>query len=230
MNIGGLDAFSLIDYPGKMAAVVFAQGCNFRCPYCYNPELVLPEQYGPLLPEEKVWEFLEVRRGQLEAIVLGGGEPTLQDDLEAFLAQARRLGYATKLDTNGSCPEVLENLLKKGLLDFIAMDVKAPLCRYAEIVRAEVKTDAIQKSVRLILQSGIDHEFRTTMVKGDLQPEDFSAMAKLVCGAQQYALQRFLPKAALVDPLYSGRESLSLEELWALAPIFLPHVQNFLAR
>ena len=230
MRIGGLDPFSLIDYPGKMAAVVFTQGCNFRCPYCYNPELVDPQRYGPLLDEQAVLSFLHQRCHELEAVVLGGGEPTLQEDLADFLRTVRGMGYATKLDTNGSRPDVLAGLLQEGLLDCVAMDVKAPLSRYAGYVQVPMDTQAISLSLDIVKGSGLDHELRTTVVKGDLDQADFQAMAQLVSGAKRYVLQRFQPGSALVDPTYDDRKAPDPAELRALAPLFHGCVTHFEVR
>lgn len=133
MQIGGLQKFSLLDYPGKISAVVFTQGCNFRCPYCHNPELVDPARYQECLPEEEIFSFLETRRGKLEAVTVTGGEPTLQKSLAPFLRRIKDMGFLVKLDTNGSRPDVLEELLRQKLIDYIAMDIKAPLEKYEAV-------------------------------------------------------------------------------------------------
>jgi len=153
MKIGGLQKISFIDYPGSIGAVVFVQGCNFRCPYCHNPELVDPERYGPLLNEGEVLAFLEKRRGKLDAVTLTGGEPTLQPDLVGFLRKVREMGYRIKLDTNGSQPEVLAALIREKLVDYLAMDIKGPREKYARIARVEVDLAAIGRSVELITES-----------------------------------------------------------------------------
>ncbi|MEI7671637.1 MAG: anaerobic ribonucleoside-triphosphate reductase activating protein, partial [Deltaproteobacteria bacterium] len=172
MKIGGLQKFSLIDYPGRISAIVFTQGCNFRCPYCHNPELVDPEQYGPLILEEEVLSFLEKRRGKLEAVTVTGGEPTLQADLEEFLQQIKAMGYLAKVDTNGSNPEMLERLIRGQLVDYLALDVKGPLRKYGQIVNARVETAMIRRSIELITASEIQHEFRTTVVRSQLDKDD----------------------------------------------------------
>ncbi|OQX50761.1 MAG: anaerobic ribonucleoside-triphosphate reductase activating protein [Candidatus Cloacimonas sp. 4484_209] len=133
MKIGGFQKVSLIDYPGKICAIVFTRGCNFRCPYCHNPELVLPENYSPLIPEEEIFSFLEKRRGKLDAVEITGGEPTLQEDLTEFIRKIKEMGFLVKLDTNGSFPSVLEKVIYSGLVDYIAMDVKAPLEKYRQV-------------------------------------------------------------------------------------------------
>ncbi len=164
MKIGGFQKFSLIDYPGLISAVIFTQGCNFRCPYCHNPELVLPDQFGRTIDSEYILDFLNYRTGMIEGVVLTGGEPTLQLDLLLFLRKIKELSFMIKLDTNGSRPEVIQNALAENLLDFIAMDIKAPLNFYSTISGVEIDINSIVKSINLILNSGIDYQFRTTVV------------------------------------------------------------------
>jgi pyruvate formate lyase activating enzyme len=197
MKIGGLQKISLIDYPGKICAIVFTQGCNFRCPYCHNPELVDPLRYGPVLSEAEVISFLGKRTGKLEAVSITGGEPTLQPDLEAFLQIVKNMGYLTKLDTNGSNPGVIENLMNKRLVDFWAMDVKAPLDKYQQVAGVKVDPREIQKSIALIIADGAEHEFRTTVVRSLLDHEDLVTIVKLIKGAKSFALQGFVPVKAL---------------------------------
>jgi pyruvate formate lyase activating enzyme len=196
MKIGGLQKISLIDYPGRISAIVFTQGCNFRCPYCHNPELVDPAQYGPILSEEEVISFLEKRRGKLDAVTVTGGEPTLQPDLDRFLQEIKGMGYLTKIDTNGSNPDVLERLIRGRLVDYLAMDVKGPLQKYERIANVKVKTAKIRKSIELIMASGIEHEFRTTVVRSQLDNEDLIATAELLKKGL-YVLQSFVPAKSL---------------------------------
>jgi pyruvate formate lyase activating enzyme len=196
MKIGGLQKISLIDYPGRISAIVFTQGCNFRCPYCHNPELVDPAQYGPILSEEEVISFLEKRRGKLDAVTVTGGEPTLQPDLDRFLQEIKGMGYLTKIDTNGSNPDVLERLIRGRLVDYLAMDVKGPLKKYERIANVKVKTAKIRKSIELITASGIEHEFRTTVVRSQLDNEDLIATAELLKKGL-YVLQSFVPAKSL---------------------------------
>ena len=196
MKIGGLQKISLIDYPGRISAIVFTQGCNFRCPYCHNPELVDPAQYGPILSEEEVISFLEKRRGKLDAVTVTGGEPTLQPDLDRFLQEIKGMGYLTKIDTNGSNPDVLERLIRGRLVDYLAMDVKGPLQKYERIANVKVKTAKIRKSIELIMASGIEHEFRTTVVRSQLDNEDLIATSELLKRGL-YVLQSFVPAKSL---------------------------------
>lgn len=197
MKIGGLQKVSLIDYPEVICGVIFLQGCNFKCSYCHNPELVDPKLFGPCLEEKKVLNFLARRIGKLDAVTITGGEPTIQKDLIPFIKQIRKLGFAVKIDSNGSQPDVIKKLLDEKLLDFVAMDIKAPLEKYKSIVRAPVDTQSIKESVRLVLKSKIPHEFRTTVVKSQLGAKDILEIAKLISGAKHYALQKFVPTKTL---------------------------------
>lgn len=197
MKIGGIQKVSLIDYPGKIGATVFTQGCNFRCPYCHNPDLVDPAQYGDTIPEEQVLAFLERRIGKLEAVTVTGGEPTLQKDLARFLGTLKGMGYLIKLDTNGSNPDLLELLVNRRLVDYLAMDIKGPLARYAEIASVKTDTSNILKSIEVIETSGIEHEFRTTVVRSQIDIQDLLSVARLIDKSSLYVLQPFVPARAL---------------------------------
>lgn len=194
MKLGGLVKFTLIDFPGTPAAIVFTQGCNFRCRYCHNPELVYPHLFTPSMPLEEVMAFLQRRRGTLEGVVVSGGEPTLQEDLVRFMADIKALGYKTKLDTNGTRPEVLKELIDKKLVDFIAMDLKAPLDKYALITGVEANSTVIRQSMDLILKSGLGYQFRTTYDKEVLTDNDIAAISAAVDG-KNYKVQECLPVA-----------------------------------
>ena len=204
MRIGGLQRFTLIDFPGRVAAIVFTEGCNFRCPYCYNRELVVPEHYAEPIPEEEVLRFLESRRGQLEGVVITGGEPTVQEDLADFVRRVKDLGFLVKLDTNGSHPDAIARLLDAGLLDYIAMDIKAPLARYREITRSEIDEATIRASVDLLMKGAVAHEFRTTVVREQLSLDEVVEIARgIFRGARRYALQKFRATDSLVDPAFA---------------------------
>lgn len=210
MEIGGLQKISLIDYPGRIGAIVFTRGCNFRCPYCHNPELVDPVRYAPLLPEAEVLAFLEKRRGKLEAVTVTGGEPTLQKDLEGFLQKVKAMGYLAKLDTNGSNPEMLERLLRGGQVDYLALDVKGPLDQYGRIAKTRVDTAKIARSIELVSASAVEHEFRTTVVRSQLDREGLRATAGLLKRGL-YVLQPHVPAKCLdseflTEPSYSPEE------------------------
>ena len=194
MKLGGLVKFTLIDFPGTPAAIVFTQGCNFRCRYCHNPELVYPHLFTPSMPQEEVMAFLQRRQGTLEGVVVSGGEPTLQEDLIRFMTDVKALGYKTKLDTNGTRPEVLKELIDKKLVDFIAMDLKAPLDKYALITGVEANSTVIRQSMDLILKSGLGYQFRTTYDKEVLDDNDIAAISAAVDG-KNYKVQECLPVA-----------------------------------
>jgi pyruvate formate lyase activating enzyme len=206
MKIGGLQRVSLIDFPGMISAVIFLQGCNFRCPYCHNPELVDPGLFGPCLTEKEVLDFLHTRVGKLDAVSITGGEPTIQSKLIPFIGQIKKMGFAVKIDTNGTQPQIIKALLTENLLDYIAMDIKAPLEKYDEIVNAPVNTDLIKESIRLIIKSKIPHEFRTTVVQSLLDEKDIVSIAKLISGAGNYVLQNFTPTKTL-DTLFLKEKS-----------------------
>ncbi len=197
MKIGGLQKVSLIDYPGLISAIVFLQGCNFKCSYCHNPELVNPRLFTPCICESDVFDFLATRRGKLDAVTITGGEPTLQSDLVHFIKKIKKMGFAVKLDTNGSQPQVIKTLLAEKLLDFIAMDIKAPWEKYADIAGVPVDVKKIGESVKSVLRAKIPHEFRTTIVQSQLTPNDIFKIATLIAGTSKYALQKFVPTKTL---------------------------------
>jgi len=215
MKIGGLQKSSLIDYPGKIAAIIFTQGCNFRCGYCHNPEL-LSSAEKTSYSEESVLEFLKSRTGLLDGVVITGGEPTLQADLVAFIAKIKSLGFSVKLDTNGTSPEVIEALLAQNLVDYIAMDVKAPLKKYEAIANTKIDPQKIQKSIEIIMNSGVEYEFRTTVLKFQLTFEDFEQIGELISGAKKYFLQQFVPSKILNEALrielYTDEELQKIEQ------------------
>lgn len=207
MKIGGLVKFTLIDFPGKPAAIVFTQGCNFRCRYCHNPELVYPHLFESSMPEEEVWAFLKRRQGTLEGVVVSGGEPTLQEDLVRFMGDLKALGYKTKLDTNGTRPEVLRELIDKKLVDYIAMDLKAPFEKYVDITGVEANSAVLQQSMDLIRQSGLEYQFRTTYDKDVLTDDDIATLSQLASG-KNYTVQECLPVVKEKDTLKVMHEEL----------------------
>ena len=203
MHIAGLQKSSLIDYPEKIACIVFTQGCNFRCGYCHNPELF--EKREPLISTEAFFEFLKTRINKLDGVVITGGEPTLQKDLKDFIIKIKELGFLVKLDTNGTNPDIIQNLIEKNLLDYIAMDIKAPLSKYKNIVNIDINLENIQKSIDLIMNSNIDYEFRTTVIKSQLNYNDFEEIGKLINGANRYYLQKFVPSKILDNNLINEK-------------------------
>jgi len=225
MIIGGLQKFSLIDYPGKTCAIIFTIGCNFRCKYCHNPELVIPEKYAKEIPIADVYRFLENRRGKLDAVCITGGEPTQHLDLFEVVEKIKEMGFLIKLDSNGSRPEVLENFLKKKAIDYIAMDVKAPLENYSKIVGWQIRGEKIKKSIDLIMNSGIEYEFRTTIEKSLTSKNDLRKIAQTIKGAENYYLQKFIP-TKLIEPTLEKEIQYSDYELGELAEELKKYVKN----
>ena len=205
MRIGGLNSFSLSDFPGHMAAVIFTQQCNFRCPFCHNGSLIPREPAdGKLILEAEILHLLERRRNQLDGVVISGGEPTLQSDLIDFVARIKNMGLAVTLDTNGSQPDILKDLLKKEFIDYIAMDIKAPWHKYEYLTGVRTSIAQLQKSITLIANSRIDHEFRTTVVGPLLSSEDVEMIRGLIPAGSRYRTQKFRPENALDPVLRNG--------------------------
>ncbi|MEA3453252.1 MAG: anaerobic ribonucleoside-triphosphate reductase activating protein [Patescibacteria group bacterium] len=205
MIIGGIQKNTLIDYPGKIAATIFVSGCNFKCPFCYNPELVLPGsivQASPISLKD-IYSFLEERKGFLEAVVICGGEPTIYEDIIDFAKQIKDMGYLVKLDTNGSNPEILKKMISQKLLDYIAMDIKAPKERYQELAGTLVDIEKIEQSISILKKKETDYEFRTTIVPGLLTKEDILKIVKWISPAKRYFLQNFQPKDKMVNSEFS---------------------------
>lgn len=217
MIIGGLQKTSLLDFPEKIAAIVFTVGCNFRCGYCHNPELINGEA-----KIEEVFEFLKTRQGKLDGVVITGGEPCLQKDLPEFIKQVKELGFAVKLDTNGSFPEMLEKVLPD--LDYVAMDIKAPLEKFSQIVNVDVDTSKILKSIEILKNGGVDYEFRTTVVKSQLSFEDFEKIGQLIQGAPRYYLQRF-EASKILDKSLENEKTYSTEEFERIIDILKSYVK-----
>lgn len=208
MDFKSLYRVSLLDYPGKVAAIAFVGGCNFRCGFCYNRDLVLNPQELPSISEEEILGYLDANRDWLDGLVLTGGEPTLHPELPSFLEKVKRLGFSVKLDTNGSNPEMLAGLIEKRLVDYVAMDVKAPLVE--EKYHAVIGTQAngvmkeVEKSIELLRNSnGIDYEFRTTVVPGLTSKEDIALIAERIKGAKRFYMQQFKAAGSHVDEKYS---------------------------
>lgn len=211
MIIGGLHKLSLIDYPGKLSAVIFTRGCNFRCPYCHNPELIEGNNVN-IIEKEEVISFLNERRGKLDGVVLTGGEPTLQSDITDFLEKVKELGFVIKIDTNGSNPEKLRELIDKKLVDYIAMDIKAPLDNYKKVTILEVDTKKILESIQVIMNSNLDYEFRTTVVKSLLSKDDVLEIGEIIKSAKLFVLQEFR-RTKTLDPDFVKEASYTREEL-----------------
>lgn len=227
MIIGGLQKTSLIDYPDKISAIIFTQGCNFRCGYCHNPELI--RQNDSIIEESSVFNFLNKRKGILDAVVITGGEPTLHKDLTGFISKIKELGYLVKLDSNGTNPEVIKELTDKNLIDYIAMDIKAPIHKYSEITCAKTDASAIKKSIDIITSSKIGYEFRTTVVKSQLSFKDFEEIGKMIENANLYYLQEFTPTKTL-EPKFLNESTYSKEEFNEIIKILNKYVKDVYVR
>lgn len=198
MKIAGIQKTTLIDYPDKLACTVFLSGCNYRCPFCYNPELVVPEiiKEHITIPEKEFFDFLKKKKGLLEGVVVGGGEPTLNLDLPKFCQKIKKLGFSVKLDTNGSNPEIIKELIDNNLVDYTAMDIKGPKEKYAEVIGFKNCSNfyliaQIEKSINILKKGNIDYEFRTTLVPSLLEKKDVIKIAKWISPAKRYFLQNF---------------------------------------
>lgn len=199
MKIGGLLKFSMIDFPGYISAIVFTQGCNIRCKYCHNPEL-LSVSASTSYEEEEILYYLEKRKKCLEGLVITGGEPTLQPDLKDFIIKVRSFGYKIKLDTNGTNPQMVRELINEHLVDFIAMDIKAPFEKY-HLVCGPVNTDKVKETMSLIINSGIAYQFRTTYYKEVLNDADIETIKSMCPDVSKFKLQECLPVAEIKPTL-----------------------------
>jgi len=207
MFIGGFQKFTLIDYPGKIAAVVFTMGCNFRCPYCHNPEIVDPKKinYGNKIKTEETLEFLSSRKNDLDGVCVTGGEPTLQPGLIEFVEKIKDLGFLVKIDTNASHPMIIKNLSEKNLVDYWAVDLKTSPEKYKVLTKKDDVVESVSASIDLITRSDAEMELRTTVVPGVVEVDDFDKMIKWVNGINsktfsklyRYSIQGFKPEVTL---------------------------------
>lgn len=232
MKIGGLQKHSLIDYPGKISCVLFLAGCNFDCPYCHNPQLTgTPEERPATIAVEDALVFLGQRRGWLEGVVVSGGEPTLHADLPDLCRRIKDLGYAVKLDTNGSRPEMLRTLLAAGLVDYLAMDIKTEPERYAADVARSCDRSALLASLQIIMDSGVAYEFRTTCARPLVTPTVIEHIARMIGGSRLYVLQAFRGDRVLHPGYFEGVEpTYSSEEMERLRRIAAPWVAECTVR
>jgi len=225
MQIGGLQKITLIDYPGRIACTVFLCGCDFRCPWCYSSELVLPEKIKkqPKIPEKEFFKFLKERKKLLEGLVLCGGEPTLNKKLPNFIKKIKKLGYLVKIDTNGSNPKILKKLIKDKLIDYVAMDIKVPKEKYQKILGKNIKVKDIEESIKILKKEKVDYEFRTTVVPTVHTKEDILKIARWIGPAKRYYLQNFRPEKT-VDPKFEKIKPYPQEYLLeiqkAISPFF----------
>jgi pyruvate formate lyase activating enzyme len=214
---------------GKVSCIIFTAGCNFRCGYCHNPEFVLPELLKKIkdsfIPESAALNFLKRRHGLLDGVVISGGEPTMQPDLIEFIKKIKRLGYAVKLDTNGNRPEVLRQLLKEHLVDYVAMDYKTSGADYQALVGPLANREKISHSRDLLIASNIPYEFRTTLIKEVHSDILLAKMAEELRGAKQLFLQSFRPQTTL-NPAYGAYHAFTSDELYKIAELFRATIPN----
>jgi pyruvate formate lyase activating enzyme len=232
MVIGGIQKNSFIDYPGKVSCVLFLSGCNFRCPYCHNPDLVLgAPRCRAFLEDSWVLDFLKKRRGCLDAVVISGGEPTLQEELFEFCSEIKALGFPVKIDTNGSRPTAIEALIRQNLVDYIAMDIKtAPEC-YPGFLSRGCTPESILTSIRIIMASGVDYEFRTTCIKPLINADLIRRIAATIEGSPLYALQK-CRQTDILDPDFFQNTSQICEpqEMEYFRSIAAHHVKSCIVR
>jgi pyruvate formate lyase activating enzyme len=198
MNIGGLQKTSLLDYPGKIAAIIWTVGCNFRCPFCYNPQLITGDTKS--IPIQNILDFLETRKGKLEAVSITGGEPLLHEDIEPLITSIKEKGYLVKIDTNGSYPDRLNHLLQKNLLDYVSMDIKTSKEHYDQVAGTSVDIDSIDTSIRLIQERAPNYEFKTTVIPLYHTKDEIIKIAEWLEGSKRYFLQQFKTDTALLSP------------------------------
>ena len=227
MFVAGLQKLTLLDYPGRVACTVFTAGCNFRCPFCHNAPLVLPERMGQDVTEEDVLAFLGKRVGILDGVAITGGEPLLHKEMAGFLQKIKEMGYSVKLDTNGSFPNHLKELVKAGLVDRVAMDIKNAPGRYGATVGIEgFDISGVEESKNFLLEGSIDYEFRTTVVKGLHTKESLTEAAEWIAGAKEYYLQQFKDSGDVIA--IDGLGAYDEKEMHALADAvaeFVPSVK-----
>ncbi len=225
MRIAGFRKLTLLDYPGKVACTVFTAGCNYRCPFCHNASLVLPHRTPEEIPRDEVLRFLSRRAGVLEGVCVTGGEPLLQEGLQGFLQELRSLGYRVKLDTNGSLPGPLRELLEKGLVDYVAMDIKNSPEKYPLTAGVrDAGLGALRESVSLLMESAVPCEFRTTVVREFHELEDIAAISRWIRGADRYYLQAFADSGDLIGEGFHPRSEEDMREMAKVARLELRDV------
>ena len=197
MKIGGFQKTSLLDYPKNVSAIVWTVGCNFHCPFCYNKDLV--DGNVKLISEEEIFSFLEKRKGLIDGLVISGGEPLMQKDIVDFITRVKKLGYLIKIDTNGTFPEKLQELIDKKLVDYISMDVKAPKKKYGRLAGAKPDISKIEKSIDIIRNHAPDYEFKTTFAPNLLDKKDIVEIAKWLEGSKRFYLQQFKGDTPLIS-------------------------------
>lgn len=225
MKIQGLQKLTLLDYPEHTACTVFTPGCNFRCPFCHNASLVIRSNDDEIC-EDEFFAFLQKRKNLLDGVCITGGEPTLQPDLIPFMKKVRKTGYLIKLDTNGYRPEILKKVLDEGLCDYVAMDIKSSPLRYDQLSGVSpLDFSKIKNSIELLRNSGIDHEFRTTVVDQLHSETDFEQIGRLLEGEEKYFLQSFVDSGDCIVPGFSGASPVKMKHYLAIVQKYVPHAR-----
>ena len=220
MKINGLLKLTLLDFPGHTACTVFTAGCNFRCPFCHNATLVRGE--GEDISEEEFFKFLSKRQGLLDGVCITGGEPLLQRDIADFMRRIKDMGFAVKLDTNGAFSEKLRELCSRGLVDYVAMDIKSSPEGYSRAAGITVNTDKIRESVEYLISGSVPFEFRTTVARGAVLPSDMEGIGKLIQGAERYFLQGFVDSGDILGEGCSAYTKEEMEEMLAAVRKYVP--------
>ncbi len=224
MLIKGLQKLTLLDYPDRLACTVFVGGCNFRCPFCHNASLVLPEKFGETISTEEFFAFLDSRVGRLDGVCVSGGEPTLMPDLSDFIREIKKRGFLVKLDTNGSRPDVLRSLIDAGLLDYVAMDIKNSMGKYAETAGLNSELiNEVKESAALLMEGRVDYEFRTTLVRELHSAHDMKDIGEWLMGESKYYLQSYRDEG---DILVGGFSAFSKEETEKILEIVKNYLPN----
>ncbi len=234
MRFGGFQKNSLIDFPGQIACVVFTPGCNFTCPYCHNPDLAAGSvtgtgsSTGSAYTETDIFSFLEKRKGLVQGVAITGGEPTLQKELIQFCEQVREMGYKIKLDSNGTRPKVLNTLMDRNLVDYLAMDIKTDLAHYPWVMKNKKELTSIKESIRLIMDRAPAYEFRTTCTRPFISREIMAEIGKLISGAEKYVLQKCSRNVNILDPefLKDDTHFFTDEDMAELKSIISPYVKS----
>lgn len=226
MKIQGLQKLTLLDYPEKVACTVFFAGCNFRCPFCHNASLVTHISEEPEMTEEAFFTFLKKRQGILDGVCITGGEPLLQPDIEDFIRKIKELGYAVKLDTNGSFPTKLKTLVEKGLVDYVAMDIKNSREAYGITAGVEkIDIASVEESVAYLKEGKVPYEFRTTVVKNLHTEEEFQRIGQWIAGAEKYFLQNFVNSGDLINSKVEGCSEEEMKEYLKVVQQYIPETK-----
>ena len=228
MNIGGFQEISLLDYPGKVATIIWTTGCNFRCPFCYNPDMVLDKTDH--VPADGFFSFLKTRKGKLDAVSISGGEPLLQPDLSEFITRVKDLGFLVKIDTNGSFPRKLEELLDANLIDYVSMDVKSSKKNYSEITKISVNIDDIDRSIQIIKSNAPDYEFKTTVIPTYHTRQTILEIARWIHGAKRYFIQQFKSNTKLLSSEMITVKPYPLDELKRMCEMVSSYVDECFVR